>query len=474
MEMYNFAKPTAIEKILSDISGFVSETLGPSGKYVVIGNEHNVHTTKDGVSCLRLIKSNNPYVNNVVTVIKEASESVLRRAGDGTTSTIVLAEKMLNALKNNQITEEQLSSKIEEMVNKIDKIKIKDIDKIKDKIVLTAVSGDKNLANLINSALKLSTSDNIVVETKLNSKSKVEIINGVLIRCKTAAEVFENQSKIKMSSPLIVCNAGTVETERECVELLEKAREYGYKNLIIISNGFSDDAIGVLSINHLQGVMNILPVVVGGDDTMKNVDIVKILSSSLNAPISGIDYGAYLSDVNIDDFVPPKKAFFYDNNLTVEDIEGEKDLKLIEKYKAMLRDSKDDYEAAKYRAILAILEREVVKIIIGTSIENKAKEIRDRVDDALHSYYKSKIYGAMPGAGESYLKLNDITSDASMFVEIFSAIRNKIEKNGFPVDKAKNVYDSALTIEEVLKSSSELAILLNNISYIVNVEVGNE
>jgi chaperonin GroEL len=458
--IFNYTDNINITAIMEQVSNLVGSTLGPNGKYNVINFPgKGVHTTKDGVTCLRFLSSQDPFVNGILTIIKEASENTLKKAGDGTTSTVLIANEMLKALKGEDIKPTKLKEKVKYMVEAIPSITQNVDDKTMYDVIYTSVSGDKELANLLYKAYTYSDmGHNISVFTELGQKSNVQVIEGVSFNAIPASEAF-NRQKVTMDNPLIVAYSGTIESEREVVEFIELAKKEGYKDIIVLSTAYTEEALSVFSINHAQNVINVLPLVVTGGQAIQNKDLVYIISKAIGAPMLGQEFASYLYDIDFNNLKMPKKVLFDKKNITVEGITVEQPDELIKKYTNKLNNSKNDEEMNINSFILSILKRKMVKIVLGAHVENKLTELKDRVDDALHSIKNAFKYGVVEGAGYSYITLNNKTTTPELFKDIFSVITKRIGE----IDRTHNVYDSVKVVEYVLKSSLELALLLNNI-----------
>jgi len=463
----NFISDVEVLYISQMVADFISKTLGPNGKYIVVGNDKNVHTTKDGVSCMNMIKSNDVYINNIISIIKESSMNVLREAGDGTTSTVILANEMLKLLKSNdtKVTEQMLIDKIKDMIDKVDDLKVDVDDNIVKQIIETSVAGDKTLSSVIFDAYKNSINGtNIVTKTTIGSETKNEIIDGFFVNAKVASDTFRITTPI--INPYVVVYAGTIETEREVIEFIDKLLEKNIKEVVILSNGISEDALAAMAINHVQGIIKILPVVISGGGVVSNIDLLKIIQKGLDCDISGQDLSMYLSDTKINKKDNIEKVYIDNNNIVFEgvvsDIDKTKELLI---YKDKLNKATNDTEAEIYSYIISILESKMSVINIGSNIENKLKELKDRVDDAISSIRTSIVHGAVDGAGKTYIELNNKTKYATEFSECFSSIYTKINSTNVNA----NPKDSALVVKSVLKTSSDLALLLNNIGGIIAV-----
>ena len=451
--------------ILNTVAECVGSTLGPNGKSVILGNGKKTFTTKDGVSVLRFIKSNDPYIQNVINVIRETSENALREAGDGTTSTVVIANELLKLLNSNSIDKNSFKEKIKAMISKIPTISEPLTSKNAKDLITTAVGNEKELIETLYDAFLKSEEYNlpITIEPAIGKNNETKLVDGIYLRAKIASQVFEDK-EIVIPNPHIVCYAGIVETEKEVIKAIDKALSLGAKNMVIIANGYTEEALAIMSINHLRKTIDIRPLVVSGGDMLNN-DVITLIAKALDAPVGGESFSTRLYD-SFSELYTKVDVFRYDREAAVfEGIRANTDLSneitLLEKE---LENAKDDTEMNKYLFLLSILKRKMIKVVIGANLENKLNELKDRADDAIHSLLNAKKSGVVKGGGEAYVLLNEKTIDSHLYESAFSVIRNKLGNISGGLDAAK-------TIEAVLKSSSELALLLHNVSYVVDVKI---
>ncbi len=106
---------------IDKVNKAVSVTMGPFGRNVLIEKEHGqVVSTKDGVTVAKTITLEDPIENMAATVIKQAAQKTVDAAGDGTTTSTVLAHAIasqaLEATSYASINATQVKRGIEEAV----------------------------------------------------------------------------------------------------------------------------------------------------------------------------------------------------------------------------------------------------------------------------------------------------------------------------------------------------------------------
>jgi len=467
-EIFNF-NAMNISEIVNYVANAVASTLGPKGKYMIIGDGKTVYTTKDGVSCLRLIASQNPYIQNVISILREGAENTLKVAGDGTTSTVVITAALLQAIEDNKISIANMSTKIDQMIAKIPEIAtpIKTIEDIK-KVANTSLSGDEKLASIISEALDVSrkmglNGENVTVEIKPEDNHRIDVIDGVTLASKPVTDTFTKDGTIDDTDVLPICYAGKIESEREIVGFIDHALQAGYKKVALFAYDYAPEVVGIMTINKLQNVCDIYPFLINvGMKNVDNLETVRVLSASVNAIYCGQDVSMRLDDIDFTQECELVKHLEYSKgNIKITGIKDTPVDDLINKYKGEL-DSAFDEELYKYQFFLGLLNRKMIKIVIGAHLLNRGNEIKDRIDDAIQSVFGAIKKGKVPGAGESYNLLNKKTSMYEKFFAFQSISKIVGEVN-------EDVFDSALTLEAVLKTTKELVEILANTSFVVDV-----
>ena len=461
---FNFATSDTVA-IMHTVAKVVGSTLGPKGKSVIIGNGSKTYTTKDGVSVLRLISSNDNYIQNVINVIREAAENTLKEAGDGTTSTVIIADELLQLIRGSNLSKAQVRKKINQMVDKIKDISLPLDENNTKELIATAVGNEPELINVLNEANIEATKYNvpIVLETMAGNKSSTEIVNGISFKGQIVSNVF-SKNEIVINNPHVICYSGNIESEKEVIKAIDKCLKMGIKDVVIVANGYTEDALAIMSINHLRGNINMVPIIVSGGDVHNN-EIIEVIAESLDCEIGGENFSMRLYD----SFTKPynKTGIFrmQGDKATFEDINYINDTKhLIQKYEAQLSQTEDDTQMNKILFIISMLKRKLVKAIIASPIENKLNELKDRADDAIHNLITAKTHGVVKGSGIAYIELNKLSSDTATYEKAFYSINKLLHDSSGGLDSAK-------TIETVLQGASELALLLNDVEYVINVNI---
>lgn len=461
--IFNFIRPDN-KAILNTVATIVGSTLGPNGKSVIIGNGNKTYTTKDGVSVLRFINSNDIYIQNVINTIRESAENTLKEAGDGTTSTILIANALLSLLKSEKADKNIVKYKISSMISKLPTISQKLDEKKAKELIKTAIGNENELLETLYEAYIESEKYGvpITVETVNGTGNKVEVVNGIYFNATIISDIFKGKN-IYIDNPHVICYAGNIESEKEVIKAIDKCLDLGIKDVVIIANGYSEEALAIMSINQLRNTINMIPMIVSGAE-MHNNDIINILAKALDCEIGGESFSTRMYD-SFSKVYNKTKVFRYENNKAIfENIEATNDVsKEIIKIEEELRKAPDDDKMNQAMFMISLLKRKIIKAVISSSLKNKMNELKDRADDAIHSLLTAKEFGVVKGAGQAYVELNLVTKHSLIFEETFACINKTL-------GDIKGGLDSAKTIEAVLKSASELALLLDSVDYVLSVQ----
>lgn len=177
------------KQLISDTFKALTDTLrgtyGPYGTTMVLIEQSETTTTKDGYNVYRSLGPNHAYKRMVYLAIKQIIDRVNRNVGDGTTSCILLAEKMFNNIKG-QIETPEDRRRVLHALNYVEKM-LQDHRDLKDDIekgeliqqpleetirnvIMMASNYDVDLCGVLMQALNPISDENGVV-TEINQVS---------------------------------------------------------------------------------------------------------------------------------------------------------------------------------------------------------------------------------------------------------------------------------------------------------------
>lgn len=428
-----FYADQARDKVLSgakQLYDAVKVTFGPKGQNVVIEKSYgNPTITHDGVTVAEAVDLGSSEENLGEQIgaklIKSAAQKLNKVAGDGTTTVTVLtynilseANKLIAAGVNPMELRKGIEKAGEEIVAKINQSaeKIEGNDK-KVAEVATISAGDKEIGELIASVISKIGKDGIVtVEAGQGLEMEQEIVEGFSYDKGYSSPFFVtdlNRQEAIFDKPLILLTDKKISASNEILPVLEKVAQSGHKDLVIIAEEVSGEALSLLVLNKLKGVFNslVLKAPAFGDRRKEILEDIAVLTG---ATVISEDKGMKLEDAEISSLGSAKKIIATKDNSTI--ISGTGDHKAvkarIELIKSQANLATSDYDREQYEKRAAALLGKVAVIKVGGATETEIDEKKYRVDDAVAATKAALDEGIVTGGGVTLVNLaNQLTGE---------------------------------------------------------------
>ena len=428
-----FYADQARDKVLSgakQLYDAVKVTFGPKGQNVVIEKSYgNPTITHDGVTVAEAVDLGSSEENLGEQIgaklIKSAAQKLNKVAGDGTTTVTVLtynilseANKLIAAGVNPMELRKGIEKAGEEIVAKINQAaeKIEGNDK-KVAEVATISAGDKEIGELIASVISKIGKDGIVtVEAGQGLEMEQEIVEGFSYDKGYSSPFFVtdlNRQEAIFDKPLILLTDKKISASNEILPVLEKVAQSGHKDLVIIAEEVSGEALSLLILNKLKGVFNslVLKAPAFGDRRKEILEDIAVLTG---ATVISEDKGMKLEDAEISSLGSTKKIIATKDNSTI--ISGAGDHKAvkarIELIKSQANLATSDYDREQYEKRAAALLGKVAVIKVGGATETEIDEKKYRVDDAVAATKAALDEGIVTGGGVTLVNLaNQLTGE---------------------------------------------------------------
>lgn len=395
-----------INTAINVLTNPVKSTLGPYGKTVIINKNNNYYPTKDGVSVAKSIKADDIAVNLIISLIKDIAEKTNKEVGDGTSTSLVLAQAILNEIyKSEQLHNLQLSKQLhkdlEDILNYIDleKIEIGDKYSIYD-VALISANGNKEIASFVEQAYKNVDKNGIIdIQESPTGSSYIEQLSGYTLTSGAVSENFIDETKQRFVSDNAMCMVidGKLLDIKSITSLLEYVLRIN-KDLLIIAEDFGEDVLKILERNNYKNNIKFIPVKIPGIRHEKK-ELLKDISTYINTDmLSSINSKNTLGDVD--------KIIITRHTTTIQK-ENNNGLKRIEQLNTLLNEHIDNYKKEKVRERIKILEGFLSTIYVGGKSDMEIKELIDRVEDAVNAAKAALKEGILPGRG---IALRDIAN----------------------------------------------------------------
>jgi chaperonin GroEL len=426
------------------VANAVATTLGPKGRNVALDRKFGSPTiTHDGVTVAKEIELEDPFENMGAQLLKEAATKTNDIAGDGTTTSTVLAHaivseglKNLAAGANPMLLKRGIEAASKAVADAIREQAINITTKEEIASVATISAQDTEIGQLIADVMDKVGKDGVItVEESKGLAFETEYVEGMQFDRGYISPYFITDTEhmeANIEEPYILVYDKKISAATDIVPLLEKLVQVGKRDMVIIAEDIDGEALATLVLNKLRGMLNVIAVKAPGFGDRRKA-MLQDIAVLTGATVISEETGRKLETATIDDLGKAEKVTTDKDNTTI--ISGRGDALAIkgriEQIRVEIENTTSDYDREKLQERLAKLSGGVAIIRVGAATETELKEKKHRVEDALSATRAAVEEGIVPGGGvalinamKSVANLKMDSDDAQIGVNI---VRNALE-----------------------------------------------
>ena len=459
------------QKILNGINILtdnVASTLGPRGRNVILRRQgHTPVITKDGVTVATFVQLDDPFENTGVLVLRQAAEETNNSAGDGTTTSTVLARCIFKEAlryiasgaspveikRGIDLAVEKIVAKLKEQARPV--MSLEDIEHI----ATISANGDEIIGKLIATAIDQAGKDGaITIEEARSFETSLDIVEGFRFDSGYISNQFvtdERRGAVKYEDPFILVTDSKIETVEELLPVLELVAREG-KPLVIVAEEVEGQALAALIMNVTRGTMRVAAVKAPKYGEERR-EILKDLAISVGATFVSRESDVILKDIKLIHLGTASTVDITKNMTTIIDGAGdhEKIEKRIEILKEKTKQAESLHEGELIQERITRLASGVAIIRVGAATEVEMIEKKHRLEDALEAVRSAKLEGVVSGGGTALIRAAEgmqvsVANEAQQFGVsiVMDAVREPLRQ------MAKNAGSSPdLILHEVLAAS---------------------
>jgi len=399
------------------LANTVKVTLGPKGRNVVLSRKFGSPlVTKDGVTVAKDVELKDRYENMGAQMVKEVASKTSDLAGDGTTTATVLAQaiyregiKNVAAGANPMDLKRGIDKAVETVVEDLKKIsKPVKSHKEQEQVATISANNDKKIGALIAEAMEKVGKDGVVtVEEAKSMNTELEFVEGMQFDRGYLSPYFvtnPDRMETVLEDPLLLIYEKKISAMRDLIPVLEQVAREG-RALLIIAEEVEGEALATLVVNKIRGTLKVAAVKAPafGDRRKAIMEDIAILTGGKAITE---DLGIKLENVRFEDLGRAKKVVIDKDNTTIVQGAGKKAAieGRIKQIRAQIDETTSDYDREKLQERLAKLAGGVALIRVGAATELEMKELKARVEDALHATKAAIEEGVVPGGGTALLR----------------------------------------------------------------------
>jgi chaperonin GroEL len=408
---------------VEQLANAVVVTLGPNGRNVVIAQQGGMlpQSTKDGVTVAKTVVLKDPVENLGAQMVKQAAIQTGDSAGDGTTTSTLLAKELiLEGMNHTHLSQKHNAVAIKRGMDKATKEIVKylkelstDIsseDQIKQVATISA-NNDEEIGNLIAAAMnKVGREGVVTVEESKTHETTLETVEGMQFDrgYKSPYFVTNNSTmQAQLDDPYILLYDGRITQVKELLPVLEAVSQQN-KALLIIAEDIDGEALAAMIVNKMRGILKCCAVK-APDFGERRTHILEDIATLTGGTLISKQKGHRLDKITFDQLgtcrgitIEKDKTTIVDGNGTEETITAR-----LEEIKEQIERAESNYAVEQLQQRLAKMAGGVAVINVGGYTETEMKEKKDRVDDALHATRAALDEGIVPGGGVALLKARE-------------------------------------------------------------------
>jgi chaperonin GroEL len=449
----------------------VVTTLGPKGRNVSIDRKFGSPTiTHDGVTVAKEIELEDPFENMGAQLLKEAATKTNDIAGDGTTTSTVLAHsivtegmKNLAAGFNPMLLKRGIEAATKAVAEKIKDQAIEITTKGEIANVASISAQDRTIGELIAEVMDKVGKDGVItVEESKGLEFETDYVEGMQFDRGYISSYFitdTDHMEASIADAYLLVHDKKISAAQDIVPVLEKLVQIGRRDLVIIAEDIDGEALATLVLNKLRGMLNVVAVKAPGFGDRRKA-MLQDIATLTGATVISEETGRKLESTVLDDLGHAEKVVVTKDDTTIVGGKGDPSgIKgRIEQIRVEIDKSTSDYDKEKLQERLAKLSGGVAIIRVGAATETELKEKKHRVEDALSATRAAVEEGIVPGGGVALINamaaLNDLKVDGDDAIVGLNIVRKALE---IPMRKiAENAgQDGSVILETVRRTQKE-------------------
>lgn len=407
-------------------------TLGPNGRNVVISHPNQApQSTKDGVTVAKSISLADPQQELGVQLVKQAAIKTAEKAGDGTTTSTLLAREMvkagLNALNNDENAvqiKRDIDAAVKQVVANLKNNISEDISSEAqlEQVATISANNDPEVGKLIATAIDKVGMEGVVhIEESRTGETMLETVEGLQFERGYKSPYFvtdNNSMTATLDNPLILIADSKLTQVKELLPVLEAVSSQA-KSLLIITEDIDQEALATLIVNKMRGTMKVCAVKAPDFGDRRKL-ILEDIAITTGGVVFDKQKGMKLDKFSWDWFGEARTATIEKELTTLVDGKGTVEAieERVDELQQQIDKAQTPFEVEKLQERLSKFIGGVAIIHVGGNTETEMREKKDRVDDALHATKAAIEEGVVPGGGMALLYASQAIEDTTTGAKI--------------------------------------------------------
>ena len=395
----------------------VGLTLGPSGRNVLLSRTFGLPVVcSDGVTIAKEVELLDPYENLGAQLVKEAASKTNDAVGDGTTTSVVLAQSIVKggfmnvaSGSNGIVIRDGVDKAVAAVVAELKSMATPVVGREQISRVAALSAHEEPLAELLADALDKVGRDGVVtIEESKTISDELEFVEGVRVDRGYLSPHFvsDNQRmEAAIDDPMFLITDQKISSPNDVVGIMEQLLKVGKRSLVIIAEDVDGEALAVLVVNKMRGTLNCLAIKAPGfgDRRKAMLEDIAILTGG---QVISEETGRKLDLTTTEDLGQARRVISTKDKTTIIDGKGSPETikGRVDQIQVQIEETTSEYDKEKLQERMAKLSGGVAVIKVGGATEPELKERKQRVEDALSATRAAVDEGSVPGGGVAYIR----------------------------------------------------------------------
>ncbi|PSO46434.1 MAG: chaperonin GroEL, partial [Parcubacteria group bacterium SW_4_46_8] len=355
-------------------------------------------------------------------IVKEVADKTNTEAGDGTTTSVVLAESIIeeglkrttmgaNAMNIREGVEDAAQDAISEIEDESKQVRGDDIEHI-----ASVAAESEELGEIIAETIDTVGKDGVVtVEESQFMGLESEVVEGLEFDSGYVSPHMvtdQDRMEAEYDDPAILVTDQTISQVDDILPLLEKLANSGTKELVIIADDVEGQALATFIVNKLRGGFNVLAVEAPGFGDRKK-DQLEDIATVVGAEVISEDVGMQLDSVELSHLGSADRVIATKDSTTIVGGDGTKKAieKRVERLKRQLENEDSSFTRDNIEERIAKLTGGVAVIRVGAATESEMEYLKLKIEDAVNATKAAIEEGVLPGGGTALVRIAETLRD---------------------------------------------------------------
>ena len=427
---------------VAELTRVVGLTLGPSGRNVLLSRMFGLPIVcSDGVTIAKEVELAEPYENMGAQLVKEAASKTNDMVGDGTTTSVVLAQAIVQAGfqnvaagANGMALKSGIDRAVEAVSEELKKMAIPVENREQIARVAALSAHEEAIASLIADAMdKVGRDGVITIEESKALEDELEVVEGVRLDRGYLSPHFVTDTErmeVVLENPYFLITDQKISSPNDLVPLMEKIIEAGRKPLVIIAEDVDGEALATLVINKIRGTLECVAIKAPGFGERRKA-LLEDMSIVTGGQVISADVGLALEGAELSHLGSARRVIIQKDDSIIVDGHGSEEAikERVNQLRVQIEETTSDYDREKLEERRASLVGGVAVVKVGGTTEPEVHERKARTEDALSATRAAVEEGIVPGGGVAIIRAGLVLDDLEKGMEGDEALGVRLIKD---------------------------------------------